>query len=168
MVSLLLRFHKYIKTKLCLPLLHIWQCLSFATFSHISIFLTYILLIFSIWSFSSVQHLRAFIPFILMSFWCPLHALFIKLGLTAFNATQLAFCHFFSLYSLINSIFFIYLFIFLIPSFFFISYLIICFFPISLEHTVKYIFPGWPCKKKFSVALPEMSSFIPHTKSKYC
>lgn len=129
MVSLLLRFHKYIKTKLCLPLLHIWQCLSFATFSHISIFLTYILLIFSIWSFSSVQHLRAFIPFILMSFWCPLHALFIKLGLTAFNATQLAFCHFFSLYSLINSIFFIYLFIFLIPSFFFyfISYYL--FFP---------------------------------------
>lgn len=117
MVSLLLRFHKYIKTKLCLPLLHIWQCLSFATFSHISIFLTYILLIFSIRSFSSVRHLRAFIPFILMSFWCPLHALFIKLGLTAFNATQLAFCHFFSLYSLINSIFFIYF--FLIPSLFF-------------------------------------------------
>lgn len=159
MVSLFLRFRKYIKTKLCLPLLHIWQCLSFTTFSHISIFLTYIFLIFSIWSFSFVQHLRAFIPFILMSFWRPLRALFTKLGLTAFNATQLAFCHFFSWYSLINSIFFL------------ISYLIICFFfffPISLEHSVKYIFSGWPCKKKFSVALPEMSSFIPHTKSKYC
>ena len=158
MVSLFLRFRKYIKTKLCFPLLHIWQCLSFTTFSHISIFLTYIVLTFSIWSFSFVQHLRAFIPFILMSFWRPLRALFTKLGLTAFNATQLAFCHFFSWCSLINSIFFL------------ISYLIICFFffPMSLEHSVKYIFSGWPCKKKFSVALPEMSSFIPHTKSKYC
>lgn len=116
MVSLFLRFLKYIKTKLCFPLLHIWQCLSFTTFSHISIFLTYIVLTFSIWSFSFVQHLRAFIPFILMSFWRPLRALFTKLGLTAFNATQLAFCHFFSWCSLINSIFFL------------ISYLIICFF----------------------------------------